>query len=357
MAVTLAAVAQRAGVSPATVSRVLNGDYPVAVETRKRVERAVRELDYVVNAHARALLHATSGIVGAILNDLSDPFFALVFRGIQNASGDMSRLVVTCNTNGNPDREFTYIEMLRRQRADAVIIVGAGPEDAGYRRQLAAQARGLRAQNSRLVLCGRPKPIRDAPANVVTFDNVGTGRTLVEHLVGLGHRRIAYLGGPVGRTTSNDRHRGFVEGLDAAGLPVDEQLVADGDFTRDGGYAAATRLIESGADFTAIIGGNDQMAIGVLVALRDAGLSVPGDVSVVGFGDIPIAADMIPALTTVHLPLEEAGRQALSLAFAPQGPTKTVTLPHTLVVRDSSGPVRKQAPRRGSGSPRTRKHR
>src|SRR5882757_2260500 len=178
MAVTLAAVAQRAGVSPATVSRVLNGDYPVAAETRKRVERAVRELDYVVNAHARALLHSTSGLVGAILNDISDPFFALVLRGIQSAAGDLSRLVVTANTDGDPDREFTYIEMLRRQRADAVIIVGAGPEDPGHRRQLVTQARGLRAQDSRLVLCGRPKPARDASVNVVTFDNVGAGRTV-----------------------------------------------------------------------------------------------------------------------------------------------------------------------------------
>ena len=345
MAVTLTAVAQRAGVSPATVSRVLNGDYPVAVATRKRVERAVRDLDYVVNAHARALLSSTSGIVGTILNDLSDPFFALVFRGIQNAASDLSRLVVTCNTAGDPDREFTYIEMLRRQRADAVIIVGAAAEDAGYRRQLAAQARGLRAQGSRLVLCGRPKPIRDAPANVVTFDNAGAGRALVDHLVGLGHRRIAYVGGPAGRTTSSDRRRGFVEGMSAAGLRVDEQLVAEGDFSRDSGYAAAAGLIDSGAEFTAIIGGNDQIAIGVLVALRDAGRSVPDDVSVVGIGDTPIAADLSPALTTVHLPLEEAGRQAVSFAFAPQGPTKTVTLPHSLVVRGSTGRVRQRAGR------------
>lgn len=343
MAVTLAAVAQRAGVSPATVSRVLNGDYPVAAETRKRVEKAVRELDYVVNAHARALLHSTSGMIGTLLNDVSDPFFALVAKGIQNAAADMDRLVVTCNTNGDPDREFAYIEMLRRHRADAVIIVGAGPEDSNYRRQLAAQARGLRAQGSRLVLCGRPKPIRDAPANVVSFDHHATGRTVAEHLIGLGHRRIAYLGGPAGRTTSTERRRGFTDAMTAAGLKIDERLVADGDFTRDGGYAAARQLLDSGADFTAIVAGNDQMAIGILVALRDAGRSVPGDVSVAGFGDIPIVADMTPALTTVHLPLEEAGRQALALAFAPQGPTKTVSLPHRLVVRESTG----RAPARG----------
>jgi len=347
MAVTLTAVAQRAGVSPATVSRVLNGGYPVAVETRKRVERAVRDLDYVVNAHARALLHSTSGIVGTILNDLSDPFFALVFRGIQSAASDLRRLVVTCNTADDPDREFTYIQMLRRQRADAVIIVGAAAEDAAYRRQLAAQARGLRAQGSRLVLCGRPKPIRDAPANVVTFDNAGAGRVLVDHLVGLGHRRIAYLGGPAGRTTSSDRHRGFVEGMSAAGLRVDDQLVAECDYSRDSGYAAATGLIDRDAEFSAVIGGNDQIAIGALVALRDSGWSAPDDVSVAGIGDTPIAADLIPALTTVHLPLEEAGRQAFALAVAPQGPTKTVTLPNRLIVRASTGRVRRRAGRTG----------
>jgi LacI family transcriptional regulator len=344
MAVTLATVAQRAGVSPATVSRVLNGDYPVAGETRKRVEKAVRELDYVVNAHARALLHSTSGIVGAIVDDLSDPVVALVLRGIQAAAGDLSRLIATCSTDGDPDRELSCIEMLRRHRADAVVIVGAASEDAGYRRQLAAQARGLRAQNSRLVLCGRPKPTRDASANVVAFDNVAIGRTLVEHLAGLGHRRIAQLGGPPGRTTSSDHRRGVVEGMERAGLEVDERLALDGAFTRGGAYAAAGELIESGVEFTAIIGGNDQMAIGALAALRDAGVSVPGDVSVAGVGDIPVAADLVPALTTVRLPLEEAGRQALSLAFAPQGSAKTVTLPHKLIVRDSTA----RAPKRST---------
>jgi LacI family transcriptional regulator len=342
MAVTLATVAQRAGVSPATVSRVLNGDYPVAAETRKRVEKAVRDLDYVVNAHARALLHSTSGVVGAILSDVSDPFFALVLRGIQVAAGDLSRLVVTATSDGDPDRELTCIEMLRRQRADAVIIVGSGPEDTEYRRQLAAQARGLRAQESRLVLCGRPKPARDVPANVVTFDNVAIARALVEHLVGLGHSRIAYLGGPLRRTTSTDRRRGVVEGLERAGLKVDERMLVDGDLTRDGGYAGAGKLLDGGLDFTAVIGGNDQMAIGAMAALRDAGRSVPEDMSVAGIGDIPAAADMMPSLTTVHLPLEEAGRQTVSLAFAPQGPAKTVTLPHNLIVRDSTGRVRKR---------------
>jgi LacI family transcriptional regulator len=351
MAVTLATVAQRAGVSPATVSRVLNGDYPVAAETRKRVEKAVRELDYVVNAHARALLHSTSGLVGAILNDVSDPFFALVLRGIQVAAGDLGRLVVTAHSDGDPDRELAGIDLLRRQRADAVIVVGSGPEDTEYRRQLAAQARGLRAQDSRLVLCGRPKPARDAPASVVTFDDVATGRALVEHLVGLGHRRIAYLGGPPGRTTSTDRRRGVVEGLERAGLKVDERLLADGDGTREAGHARVGELLDSGLDFTAIIGSNDQLAIGALAALRDVGWSVPEDMSVAGIGDLPGAADLVPSLTTVHLSLEEAGRQAVSLAFAPQGPARTVILPHRLIVRDSTGRARKRTstrPRRGS---------
>jgi LacI family transcriptional regulator len=342
MAVTLADVAARAGVSPATVSRVLNGNYPVAEATRRRVEQAVRELDYVVNAHARALLHATSGMIGVILADIADPFFAAIAKGIQVAAADLRRLVVVCTTQGSQAEELAYLEMLRRQRAEVVILVGGSTADRSYRRELAAHARGLKAQGARLVLCGRPAPNRTLAAGNVSFESADASKALVEYLAKSGHRRIAYLAGPSALTIASDRHTEFSQTLHHAGLELDERLTISGDLSRQGGYDATRRLLARGATFTALCAANDLMAIGALAALREEGVRVPEDVSLAGFDDIPGAQDVTPALTTVRLPLEEAGRRAVSLAFAGAGFSEPVRLPAQLVVRDSVAPARRR---------------
>jgi LacI family transcriptional regulator len=336
MPVTLVEVAARAGVSPATVSRVLNGNYPVAEGTRQRVQQAVRELDYVVNAHARALLHATSGIVGVILNDASDPFFAGIARGIQGAAAETSRLSVICNSEGDPEQEFAFLDLLRGHRADAVILVGAAPEDEEYLAEATARAKGLRSNGTRLVLCGRPLPGQDAPGDVVAVDNDGGSRAVTRHLVELGHRRIAYITGPSGRTTTTARLAGFRAAAAEAGVEVDENLVVHGDFSRQAGREATERLLAAGAEFTAVLAANDLVAAGVVQALRSAGLRVPEDVSVAGYDDLPTAVDVWPNLTTVHVPLEEVGRKAVELAFGPADTQTVVTVPTALVIREST---------------------
>jgi LacI family transcriptional regulator len=335
MAVTISDVAARAGVSSATVSRVLNDNYPVATQTRARVERVVRELDYVVNAHARALLHAHSGMVGVVLNDVSDPFFASIARGVQSAAVADGRLVLMCNSDGDPHQELAYVQMLRRQRADAIILTGAAPEDRKYRSEVAAAARGLLSQDSRLVLCGRPAPNRAAPVRVVSVDNAGGSALMAEHLLAEGHRRIAYITGPTGRTTTTERLRGFTETLRRHRVAADARLVVPGDFSRSSGYDATRSLLASKATFTAIYAANDLMAVGALAALREAKVRVPRDVSVVGFDDIPMARDMVPALTTVRVDLEEAGRSAVALAFRDEAGPGSVHIGAQLVVRDS----------------------
>jgi LacI family transcriptional regulator len=348
MAVTLSDVAARAGVSPATVSRVLNGNYPVADATRRRVEKAVRDLDYVVNAHARALLHATSGLVGVIVNDIADPFFGTIARGIQVTAAEMRRLVVLCVSSGDPSAEFAYIEVLRRQRADVVILVGAAPEDASYRREMAAHARGLRAQGARLVLCGRPAPNAHTAAASVSFDDLGGARALASHVVSSGHAAIAYVAGPEGRTTGTVRRDAFVRGLAECGVSLDPALVVAGDFSRQSGFDAVRRLLASGASFTAVCCANDLMALGAMAALREAGLRVPEDVSVTGVDDVPAAQDV--GLTTLRLPLEEAGRRSLALAFSGQDFGSPVVLATELVVRESVAGPASTAVRRRSAS-------
>lgn len=355
MPVTLATVAARAGVSPATVSRVLNSNYPVAPETRRRVERAVRELDYVVNAHARALLHATSGIVGVVLNDISDPFFGTIAGGIHSGAATLNRLVVTCSSAGDVEEEFAYIEMLRRQRADAVILVGSSPVDQAYRRQLSGHARGLKSQDSKLVMLGRPLPSRHAPAVSVPLDNAVGARKATDHLVELGHTSIAHITGPADRSTTNDRKQGYEDALASAGIALDLRLVAEGDFGRESGVRAATELLASGVPFTAVFVANDSMAAGALATFRAAGLRVPDDISIVGFDDIPLAADLGPPLTTVRLPLAEAGTQAVTVAFAGNNPVRTPRLGHELVIRESTAPPPSTGKRGGAAKPRSRR--
>lgn len=340
MAVTLATVAARAGVSPATVSRVLNNNYPVATETRRRVEKAVRDLDYVVNAHARALLHAKSGIIGLVLNEISDPFFGTIAGGVHSAAGALHRLVVTCSSSGDPEQEFAYIEMLRRQRADAVILVGSAPVDAAYRKQIAAHGRGLRSQQAPLVLVGRPMPSQHAAAVTVPLDHEVSAREATEHLISLGHRRIAHIAGTPGRTIALEREQGYQDALSAAGIPVNDKLVVAGDFGRESGRVAAHTLLDSGQDFTAVFAGNDLMAAGALAAFREAGVAVPDQVSVVGLDDIPLSSDLAPGLTTVRLPLTEAGRRAVALAFTPDPPVRQTPLGHELIIRSSTAPPR-----------------
>jgi LacI family transcriptional regulator, galactose operon repressor len=340
MAVTLATVAARAGVSPATVSRVLNNNYPVAAETRRRVEKAVRELDYVVNAHARALLHAKSGIIGLVLNEISDPFFGTIAGGVHAAAGALHRLVVTCSSSGDPEQEFAYIEMLRRQRADGVILVGSAPMDTAYRKQLAAHGRGLRSQQAPLVLVGRPLPTRHAAAVTVPLDHEVSAREATEHLISLGHRRIAHITGTPGRTIALEREKGYRDALAAAGIPVDERLVVSGDFGRESGLVAARALLDTRVDFTAVFTGNDLMAAGALAIFRAAGVAVPDDVSVASVDDIPLSSDLAPGLTTVRLPLTEAGHRAVSLAMSPEPLVRPAPLGHELIVRASTAPPR-----------------
>ncbi|MYT71418.1 MULTISPECIES: LacI family DNA-binding transcriptional regulator [unclassified Streptomyces] len=344
MTVTLADVAARAQVSPATVSRVLNGNYPVAAATRERVLKAVDELDYVLNGPASALAAATSDLVGVLVNDIADPFFGIMASAVQSeivgpggrAGGE--RLAVVCNTGGSPERELTYLTLLQRQRAAAVVLTGGAIEDAAHVTAVAGKLRRLAEAGTRVVLCGRP-PVPDAGAVALTFDNRGGGRELTEHLLALGHRRIGYVAGPEERTTTRDRLEGHREALAAAGVEESAGLVVHGDYDRSAGYTATVELLRREPTLTAVVAANDTVALGACAALREAGLRIPEDVSVAGFDDLPFSVDAVPALTTVRLPLAEAaaraGRIAMGREAAPVGGVDVVG--GELMVRGSTG--------------------
>ncbi|MFJ6655954.1 LacI family DNA-binding transcriptional regulator [Streptomyces sp. NPDC091377] len=347
MTVTLADVAARAQVSPATVSRVLNGNYPVAAATRERVLKAVDDLDYVLNGPASALAAATSDLVGILVHDIADPFFGIMASAIQSEIGGPGgraggeRLAVVCNTGGSPERELTYLTLLQRQRAAAVVLTGGAVEDPEHGAAVAGKLRRLAEAGTRVVLCGRPA-MPDTDAVALPFDNRGGARELTDHLLSLGHRRLGYIAGPPDRTTTRHRLEGHHAALDAAGVAEDARWTVHGDYDRRSGYEATRELLSVAGGLTAVVAANDSIALGACAALRDAGLRVPEEVSVVGFDDLPFSGDAVPALTTVALPLTEAGARAGRIAMGrEETPGGGVALVRgELVVRGSSGRVR-----------------
>lgn len=345
MATTLADVAARAGVSPATVSRVLNGNYPVAEATRERVLRAVAELEYVVNGQARALAVAASDLVGVLVNDVADPFFGILAGAVQTGIAQGGKLAVVCNTGGSAEAELTYLTLLLRQRAVGVVLTGSAVEGAGHTAAVAARLARMAADGTRVVLCGRP-PLPDTGDGVTTlaFDNRGGARRLTGYLTGLGHRRIGYVAGPVERTTTRHRLEGHRAALAAYGLAGDaERLTAhSATYDRASGHRGVLELLDRVPGMTAVVAANDTVALGVCAGLRERGLRVPEDVSVAGFDDLPFSVDAAPALTTVRLPLRAAGARAGRLVMgreaAPDGGVAVV--PAELVVRESTAAPR-----------------
>jgi LacI family transcriptional regulator, galactose operon repressor len=348
---TVRDVAASSGVSATTVSRVLAGNYPVSAATRARVMKAVRELDYVINAQARALGGGGTKTVAFIVHDLVGPAFAYVGQGVEQQATAEGRLCLVCTSHGDPDRELEIIELMREQQAEAVVLVGGGSDHRSYVERITQAARALDKSGSRLVLCGRPPLGPDVPATVVEYDNEGGAYAVTSYLISLGHRDIAFLGaGEPGHSTIDGRVRGFERAHEAHHLPVTPRRTRAITFDRESGYLATRELLARDRSFTAIFAATDVVASGALVALREAGLRVPEDISVAGYDDIPLARDLTPELTTVHVDHEELGRTAVRHALNRERYTMSqhTVLGTHVIIRDSTGP----APARGRTSSR-----
>lgn len=288
-------VARRAGVSVATVSYVLNsGPRGVSEDKRQRVRRAVEELQYRPNAIARSLRARRTFILGLVVPDTANPYFAQLSRAVEEAAAGRGYQVVVSNAAERPDREAAQIEALLRLQVDGLLWVPA---------DLRGAARQARAPSIPTVLIDRALPSRGSgrAADVISSDHVAGGRLAAAHLIGLGHQRIAVLAGPEDHLHARQRLRGAREALSAAGLSLPSSQVAYGDFDYPSGAAIAARWAAqpAGSRPTAIICGNDAMAIGALSALAGAGVRVPADVSVTGYDDVPQAAYTVPPLSTV----------------------------------------------------------
>jgi LacI family transcriptional regulator len=334
-------VAKKAGVSITTASRVLNHvDYPVAPATRRRVEAAAHELRYSPSALARALVTRRSAIIGVLVGDMVDPYFAEIARGVEDAARGAGYLVIVCNTDRSPAVERRYVETLAGYQVDALIFVGGDIVAASERRKL-KQALAVATRRGMLAIACAGE---HAGLPAIDIDHCTAARDMAEHLLSLGHRRIGFIGGRVDVSTAEQRADGFRLALTAAGLQP--SLSLDGDFTYASGFEAASRLLASDAP-TAIFAANDQMALGAMDAAWAAGLSVPEDLTVVGFGDTSAAQHARPALTTVSMPRHEIGVAAMEAILAALD-SRSIRLeprhfPHQIVVRGSSAPPRAAA--------------
>jgi LacI family transcriptional regulator len=335
--VTLQDVARAAAVSPATASRVLNGTAKVRDDLRERVQDAAGRLAYAPNAHAQALAGASRRTVGVICHDVSDPYFAVIARGIMRVAGDNGLLVMLASTFRDAAREVAYVSMLRAQRAPAILLIGSGFEDRTWERSLAAELEPYLRGGGRVAVVSRHRSLR---VDSVLPENREGAAALAKALLEMGHRRFAILAGPRALTTVADRIAGFRSALADAGVELSDKDIVEAAFTRDGGYDAMNALLTRGLTASCVFAVTDVMAIGALSALRDKGLSVPGDVSMAGFDDIPIVRDMTPALTTVALPLEQLGERAMELALRDSGRRRRILrMAGEVVIRASTGKV------------------
>lgn len=324
--VTIRDVAAKAGVSVATVSRVLNHTGPVRQSTSERVLAVAEDLHYVPHAGARSLSMRSTNTIGVVLPEMHGEFFSEVIRGIDLMARQSGYHLLVSGSHSECAEMRAVLQVLRG-RVDGLILMSP---DLDPTKLLADLPYGLP-----VVMLNASVP--EHPSIII--DNAGGARAVVDHLFALGHRRIAFICGPEDNADAAERKRGYRDAMRDAGLQPDQSLEFEGRFTEESGYEAAKKIVASSPRATAVFSSNDSMAIGALSALSESGVRVPADMAMVGFDDIPIARFLSPPLTTVKVPIAELGRSGLRLLLdsSQQTSSKPSKLETTLIVRRSCG--------------------
>jgi LacI family transcriptional regulator len=342
--VTIQDVAARAGVSAMTVSRVLNQPARVAPATRERVEQAIRELGFVPNALARGLLRGRTHTVALLVSDIGNPFFTQIVRGAEDVAQRNGYIVILANSDESPEKERQYVQTLLSRQIDGLLVAPVGNASRPLLDMLIRHHKPF-------VLIDRT--IDGVQADTVVGDSVGGARMLTEHLIGLGHRRIALINGSAEVSTARERRRGYVEGLRLHGIEAHPELIAEGNFKREGGRRAAKQLLALPPDErpTAILADNNFHAIGAIEVLRDAGVVVPDDMALVCFDDTELVSAIQPFLTVVSQPARTFGTIGMQFLLerldgGETQPPRKVVLPPELTVRISCGAHAQLVPRR-----------
>ena len=329
---TISDVARHAGVSPATVSRVIQGAGNVRPATRERVQRAIEELGYVPSAVAQSLRSKRTRSLALVVSDITNTFWTTIARGVEDEAQKQGYSVLLCNTDENLAKQLSYLDLLVRQQVDGVIIA---PYDSDAR-----HLEKLRQRKIPTVLVDRH--IVGWDVDSVYGDSISGARALVQHLIKLGHARIAVVSGPASTSTAEDRITGYCLALTEAGLPCDTKLIKRGEFRRNTGRELARELLDEGLNPSAIFATNNAIALGVIDALGERGLRIPQDIALVSFDDLPDTSHLFPFLTVVAQPAYDMGVNAAQLLLSRLNSEvelrpRQVVLPTRLVVRHSCG--------------------
>jgi len=329
---TIHDVAKRAGVSPVTVSRVINNAGNVSAATREKVELAIEELGYVPSVMARSLRSKRTHTLALMVSDITNPFWTTVARGVEDTAQSRDYSVFLYNTDENPVKQQRYLDVVVAQRADGVIIA---PYDSDA--QNLAQ---LRQRNIPTVIIDRR--IEGWDVDSVCGDSLSGAKALVQHLISLGHERIAMLSGPANTSTAEDRVAGYCMALAEAGIPLDTRLIKRGEYRTLSGEKLTQRVLDEELNPTAIFAANNAIALGVIDAVEKRGLRIPQDIALVCFDDLPNVSCLFPFLTVVVQPAYDMGVNAAQLLLSrldSEGSLQPrhIVLPTRLIVRHSCG--------------------
>ena len=332
--VTIVDVANEAGVSYSTVSRVVNNKSYVKPETREKVMQAMTRLGYQANLQARSLAGGKSNIIGLLVIDLTTQYMGEILRGIDDILAANQYELMLYTTHRRKTKESAYANMMARGLADGLLIV--------LPRQPEAYVESLRQRKFPYVLIDQ-FGVDESDLSVTAANHQG-GYEATKHLIELGHRRIGIITGWMDMVSARHRLNGYRAALAAYNITLDEQLIFEGDFTQSCGYVGTNYLLDLPNPPTAIFASNDVSAMGVMEAVRSRHLNIPADISVIGFDDIPIASVLTPQLTTVRQPLTDMGQLAtqllLDLVHNPDEKQSSIILPTELIIRNSTEPPR-----------------
>jgi LacI family transcriptional regulator len=327
-------VAKRAGVAPITVSRVINNSGYTSQATREIVEAAVKELGYIPNTLARGLRSKQTKTLALVVTDITNPFFTLMARGVEDVAGASNYTVIYCNTDESEEKEEKYVNLLAQRQVDGVLLVPSCGKVKTIKFLL----------SNKINVVALDRRVSGVKIDSVRSDSEDGAYRLVMLLIGLGHQQIAMITGPMDVSTSVDRVAGYRRALIESGLGDNEQVYY-GEFNQHCGYEFTQQAMTRSPKPTAIFGANNFIAIGITQALRDSRLDVPGDVSVVAFDDLPEAMLVSPFLTFVAQPAYEMGRMATELLLKRisgelSGATQKLVLPTAIIERGSTAPNR-----------------
>lgn len=333
---TIRQVAALAGVSTATVSRVLARSGRVSADLEDRVRDAARQLNYQPNRAARNLRARQGSTVGVLIPDIQNLFFTAIVRGIDDEVTKFGYTLLLANSDGSAERERVYLDTFRAEGVAGMLAIPSQNDERAFRQFLETGVP--------LVILDRTVPLPNV--DLVSVTNREGAAEAVRHLVSLGHRRIAMLAGMEAHNVGSERKAGYFQALEAAGLDADPSLVKDGAFEREAARNATFELLDLPDPPTAIFSGNNTMSLGVLQAVHERHLAVPGDLSIVGFDDMPWQVAMQPPLTCVAQPTYDIGATAARLLLEriaePGRPVRRVVLETSLVIRASTGPPRQR---------------